>query len=43
MARKPKRQRSRNPVAWALRTPAFRKRVVADKRRRVKHKKENDE
>jgi hypothetical protein len=37
-------QKSRDPVARALRTPAFRPRVVSDKRRRqgrkAKHRKE---
>lgn len=43
----PSNQRTRDPVARALRTPRFRTRTVADKRRRVgrksKHRKENAE
>lgn len=39
--------KTRDPVARALRTPAFRTRTVADKRRRIgrktKHRKENIE
>lgn len=41
------RIKTRDPVARALRTPAFRSRTVADKRRRngrkAKHRKENIE
>lgn len=40
-------QKTRDPIARALRTPAFRARVVSDKRRRqgrkAKHRKENNE